>query len=196
MASSIVLESLSNRQLFGLLIANVILLIIIFVAGGNGPNPTSAKDRTMRACKDTFRNFDNFTRPIDSASCVAKIPDISVDDSKLHADEVVYYVVFPSDHLPEITMSRWFQWMIGILTITPRQNQGEPVISARITYKAAIFGRDSVDSEWIPLRDQDPRDMYTRSIECDMMVSNLSPCKRLIAIFSCINPLHIIYVDH
>ena len=44
------------------------------------------------------------------------------DNPRLIGNNLVFYVVLPSDMYSHYTMSRWFQWMITVLQITPMQN--------------------------------------------------------------------------
>ena len=54
---------------------------------------------------------------------------IAVDDATLVGNNIIFYVVLPTDLFPQITMSPWFQWMIALMQIRPRQDPRVPLAS-------------------------------------------------------------------
>ncbi|KAL5253393.1 hypothetical protein ACHWQZ_G013245 [Mnemiopsis leidyi] len=168
MANSIVLEKLSNRNLLFLFAGNLVILIILCVAGGKGPRPTNAMHRTTKACNDSKLQFQQKTIPTDDKSCPDIIPSLEEDYPELPGNNLVFFVVLPSDMYSHYTMSRWFQWMITILQIKPLQNSMVKLKDENptLTFKGAMFGRHNVDEDWTPVHVQDPDVTHNRRLQC------------------------------
>jgi len=167
--SKTVLETLTNKQLGTLLVANVIILIAFFIAGGRGPHPTNVMIRNMKQCNDKILDFERHDAPIDDDKCLDPIETIAKDDPTIIASNLVFYVVLPTDKQPEIHMSRWFQFSIGLLNIEfsqdARYKEAPTDTKAVLTYKGGIFGRDDVSDDWTPLHKPN---MHHYTLQCSV----------------------------
>ena len=167
MSNAIVLEKLNHKQLILLLIANFILLSLYFLAGGTGPKPTNVTSRQAKACEDKIQKFQRKNQPIDDNSC-SNIINLVDDNPAIIENNIVFYFVFPSDKMPSLTMSRWFQWMIGVMDMKPlndkRIKYKDTVIT--VTFKGAIYGRQNDKDDWKLVHDLEPTDTHNREISC------------------------------
>lgn len=133
--TGVVLETLNIRKLicFGLFMG--IIQISFFLIGGLiSPSPNTSDQILMTKCIDYSNDSSrwHFTRPLLNESCREIYSDGDLEDvvpADVGASQIVFVGQFPRprDGM-ELRMTRWFQQIIGVMTLDIKQKYGIKVM--------------------------------------------------------------------
>ncbi|ELU00943.1 hypothetical protein CAPTEDRAFT_179639 [Capitella teleta] len=161
--AGVVLETLSNRKLLGLVIGVLVLQVVAFLIGGLiAPAPNSATSLLATKClgEITEPPLRDWLEPWGQNKCVS----IQSIDEVFHDKELVFAVRFPlMRENVQLDMSRWFQNIMAIINVEKVYKNRDLAFPATLHMDARLGYKNKGDDHWTEL----VRSTETRPLKCE-----------------------------
>ena len=151
---AIVLETWSNRRLSVFLGVLALFELVCFLLGGLiSPNPNMVQTVSATVCIDESKDTSKWFTAIDPATrCKAfnNMDEATAHMKDLSADMIVFTFELPLPRDGErLKMSRWFQGMMGMLSLDINYKQDNPFQPGAVLHMdARLGGRMANEKQW------------------------------------------------